>query len=276
MITTTPPRNEAATDRCSPVPLGAAIALSYRCLTCEPGKSRDDTPLPLSGDMTNAAAVVAVAKPGLASPTRYSDPSSPPPCLGAQPLKNKTVYTSKAAMSTRDAGEAIVTETIPPRKRRWYRRDTDDNVEVVVHVPTYFTNASGRSICVRERRVLTADSPYWGLLKFSPSRTASCTLSSGADEMPSDEHALSLDPPEATQRFASPCSHLDGRRASTRVSRSSHRWDAVLDKPPTRASSCPQRFYNDSMTYVEASLPAFSGFTRANGSPVYLSSSFLR
>nr|CAJ2475307.1 unnamed protein product [Leishmania braziliensis] len=59
---------------------------------------------------------------------------------------------------------------------------------VTMWVPTQFTTAAGRAICVRERRLLTAESSYWKLLRFNPSREAIVALpSSLADKCDHDE-----------------------------------------------------------------------------------------
>ncbi|CAG9576501.1 conserved hypothetical protein [Leishmania major strain Friedlin] len=169
---------------------------------------------------------------------------------------------------------------------------------VTIWVPTQFTTAAGRAICLRERRLLTAASPYWRLLCFDPAREAIVAPpGSSADECDHDEEAVLGDAGELsdtmpTAKNAAEQLPADAAAAALRgaIGESCCAGTVSAASPLTstyagyawvhrcvrrrRAASCPERVLG-SWSYASVgrdadySLPLFSGFCAADGRPFY-------
>ncbi|KPI88622.1 hypothetical protein ABL78_2290 [Leptomonas seymouri] len=151
---------------------------------------------------------------------------------------------------------------------------------VTMYVPTMFTTAAGRPICLREKRVLDAKSPYWRLLSFAPEREAALApvLSDSKGKPTTNRRA-------DAGRHSSPlsdktvgCTALHSatqgsHEAWVRPLRSSRLGEAWFHPQPLRAHSCPERFYSGSQGGVREEapylLPTFTGFCAANGRPFF-------
>ncbi|KAG5499624.1 hypothetical protein JIQ42_05099 [Leishmania sp. Namibia] len=168
---------------------------------------------------------------------------------------------------------------------------------VEIEVPTQFTTAAGRAICVRERRLLVADSPYWKLLRFDPAREAIVAPpDSSIDECGDEEEADGDDSGElydtvsSAKRAAEQLPTDSAAALEGATGQSSYEGSASTVSPLAftyagyallhpcvrrrRAASCPERFA-DSRSYPRMggnayySLPPFSGFCAADGRPFY-------
>ncbi|KAG5476478.1 hypothetical protein LSCM1_04185 [Leishmania martiniquensis] len=167
-----------------------------------------------------------------------------------------------------------------------------------IWVPTQFTTAAGRAICVRERRLLTVDSPYWKLLRFDPAREAIVAPPDlsigecGCDDGDSRElFDIMLSAKRETEQL--PCdaaAELGGAigqslyegSARTVPPLTSTSAGYVLPYPCVRrqrAASCPERVvgsppYSSIGEGTVYSLPPFSGFCAADGRPFYCRCSY--
>lgn len=182
-----------------------------------------------------------------------------------EPASFETASENCAAATERD-GESIISPRV-----------------ITLYVPTMFTTAAGRPICVREKRVMDSESPYWSLLRFAPGREAALSSSStdrnetpgiGEGTAPIDDSPLL--PEGSTSRAGSFFPGCGDGQATKGPLISSHLGARWLQPRPLRASSCPERCHASSgelpkqqAVYV---LPAFTGFCAANGRPLFLSS----
>lgn len=164
--------------------------------------------------------------------------------------------------------------------------DTGASVHsVVVYVPTLFTSAAGRPICVRERRAIDERSPYWSLLRLSPERRADpqfCPQSDAEGQHVSECSSAEREPPlktDSCEDYLGPrsCRNDEASRLQPKPLRSSRVGEVWFQRRARRASSCPERCHSDSSTtsQPEASyaLPSFTGFCAANGRPFFMSAS---
>lgn len=146
---------------------------------------------------------------------------------------------------------------------------------VVVYVPTMFTTAAGRTICVRERRTIDKGSPYWPLLSFSPERHANMRSvpRSEATEQRTNERPPSADDDVSLQRERNERLDEEDWGLTSKLLGSTRVGTEWLNPRPVRASSCPERYHlrstavpQDEATYT---LPAFTGFCAASGRPFF-------
>ncbi|KAG5501939.1 hypothetical protein JKF63_04209 [Porcisia hertigi] len=170
--------------------------------------------------------------------------------------------------------------------------------EVTMWVPTQFTTAAGRAICVRERRVLEADSPYWKLLRFDSSREAivepldssegDCEPGVGAvcgdagalprrPVLSATKSAGQLPSNVAAASSVASSPRLCEDTASTALPLTYTYVDSAWTHPwaqRRRSASCPERIVGSQMYFSACgsagySLPPFLGFCAADGSPFY-------
>ncbi|KAK7194369.1 hypothetical protein NESM_000352800 [Novymonas esmeraldas] len=155
---------------------------------------------------------------------------------------------------------------------------------VTLWVPTQFTTAAGRAVCVREQRELTADSPYWRLLCFPPERHA--IVASPEHDVDKHHADAALTDLEAETPHAPACPTALAATAAAAAAAAvgadvkpmtttyvGHQW-VHSRRCGRRASSCPER-WNTGLHPVSAAethayeLPSFSGFCAADGRPIY-------
>lgn len=187
-----------------------------------------------------------------------ADPCSPPP-KAVRRLESPPQTTSCATPDT-----------------HLYAASSSDSMQTHEHisvlVPTAFTTAQGRPICVCETRAIAKNSPYWNLL-FSPDSMANRSRESILAECCAEN--------QTTQDAAtSDCT----KELDTNVSagkppawfRRPGEWnsDGPLPFSPPRAASCPERVHSSPPPSLASSpTPIFTfpytGFTRADGSMLY-------
>ncbi|CAC9497144.1 conserved hypothetical protein [Leishmania infantum JPCM5] len=200
--------------------------------------------------------------------------------------------------SYRDAGNASVPASAANTLNSIGCTEVPPTTAVTMWVPTQFTTAAGRAICLRERRLLTAASPYWKLLRFDPAREAivappgssadecdhedeAVLIDSGelSDTMPAAKHAaeqLPTDAAAAALRGAIGESCCEGTVNAASPLTSTYAGYAWVHRcvRRRRAASCPERVLG-SWSYLSVgrdadySLPPFSGFCAADGRPFY-------
>ncbi|GET89541.1 hypothetical protein, conserved [Leishmania tarentolae] len=172
---------------------------------------------------------------------------------------------------------------------------------VTMWVPTQFTTAAGRPICLRERRLVTAESPYWKLLRFDPAREAIVVPpDSSADGCNHEKDAVLADsgypssPISTAKQVAEQCSINTVAALGSAIADPCYESAVSAASPLTstyagyayvhrcvrrrRATSCPERVIGSWSSFSmrsEAgySLPPFSGFCAADGRPFYCHSS---
>lgn len=224
-------------------------------------------------------------------------------CAAASPLRSLPDDV-EAAVSPCMSGEDLPGSRLRSTTVRAITKE--DPEEVLLNLPTMFTTAAGRPICIRDSRSISRGSAYWRLL-FSPSG-ASWQPSEGhsplSSTMPTEETAKSLTCTASEATCASPLpSNVDVEKGCAL------RADSVYEPPrdhlrsamrfpwctprvasAQRAASCPERAHvlvnmpvADRGLSVEPEANNFSeelggvavnggvgatlsGFTRANGS----------
>lgn len=140
---------------------------------------------------------------------------------------------------------------------------------VAVYVPTMFTTAAGRPICVREKRTIDAASPYWNLMSFNPDRDAALSAETISATVMESERGPALSVPKYKQDV----SDRDVLQSPRQFLTSTHLCEDWISPRPLRATSCPERSHTSPeptrIEDLEYSLPAFTGFCAANGQPFF-------
>lgn len=216
------------------------------------------------------AVAAATAAPTAPAAARLGDVPSPASCAVCPAASAKSAVASAPTRDSCSLGEAL---------------PDAETTSVTMWVPTLFTTAAGRPICIRERRPLTADSPYWKLLSFRPGRSAAVAADDGA-------FTFEGGAPQDADEDAMPGESIDATRGSlcNRVAplTSTHvgcGWMRPFGSggwwARRRATSCPNRFVSAAWTAQEEAgldraagalaLPSFSGFCTAGGRPLFRS-----
>ncbi|CBZ27998.1 conserved hypothetical protein [Leishmania mexicana MHOM/GT/2001/U1103] len=213
-------------------------------------------------------------------------------------LFERQVQDAPQHSSYRDAGNAPVPALAGNTVNSIGCTEVPPTTAFTMWVPTQFTTAAGRAICLRERRLLTAESPYWKLLRFDPAREAIVVPpGSSADECDHDEEAVlgasgeHSDPMSGAKHAAEQLS-TDAAAAALRgaIGESCCETTVSAGLPLTstyagyawvhrcvrrrRAASCPERVLGSWSNLsvcrdADYSLPPFSGFCAADGRPFY-------
>ncbi|RNF00368.1 uncharacterized protein Tco025E_08813 [Trypanosoma conorhini] len=148
--------------------------------------------------------------------------------------------------------------------------DEAEATTVTVMVPTMFTTAGGRRICVREKRRLARGSPYWRLLFECPVQGTAAPPSHADTETGLKRRKVKDDADEAdlSQCGLPPAWQRRPREANALFAPSL----AVFPQRP-RARSCPPPVSSDCGASAESGGVTFtfpcSSFTRADGSMIY-------
>ncbi|EAN76396.1 hypothetical protein Tb09.160.1670 [Trypanosoma brucei brucei TREU927] len=107
--------------------------------------------------------------------------------------------------------------------------DNHDIPAITIWVPTAFTKAAGRRICIREQRCITQDSPYWRLLN-------ECPLAEGFADNTEVEEKQTGDSHQQYPRSLQP--HWRRRRRESNVFLSPMPYEESFATLP-RCRSCP-------------------------------------
>ncbi|RNE96776.1 hypothetical protein TraAM80_09684, partial [Trypanosoma rangeli] len=148
--------------------------------------------------------------------------------------------------------------------------DETEVATVTVMVPTMFTTAGGRCICVREKRRIACESPYWRLLFGCPLQegVAVSSHTDGEARLKRQKVRGDADDAERQQRGLLPAWQRHPREANTPFVPSL----ATAPQEP-RSRSCPPPSLDDGGAVEDSSSVAFSfpysSFTRADGSMIY-------
>jgi hypothetical protein len=158
------------------------------------------------------------------------------------------------------------------------------SASVTVCVPTMFTTAAGRPICVREVRSISPVSPYWNLLRFVPERGAALDVAEASlmvsKALDGAERLGSLTREATNRRERLLKASWETTETRVRPLISTHLGEEWLAPRSLRPASCPERYYSPSRATagVQSSyaLPPFTGFCAANGAPFFASPSVSR
>ncbi|ESS64710.1 hypothetical protein TCDM_07152 [Trypanosoma cruzi Dm28c] len=148
---------------------------------------------------------------------------------------------------------------------------------VTVMVPTMFTTAGGRQICVREKRHIARGSPYWRLLFECPLHEGAA-LSSHTDEEEGLNKKKKDEKVEGGEESGAAGPHRGLLPAWRRRPREANTYSTpslatFLQGPRCRSSPLPpsdERGINEDCGDTSFTF-SYSSFTRADGSMIYLS-----
>ncbi|KAH9577743.1 hypothetical protein LSM04_002102 [Trypanosoma melophagium] len=213
------------------------------------------------------------------------------------PTRKKPRLTSPHSSQSNSSNSNNSAEAFSCHSPTSYNDESADCVTVMV--PTMFTTAAGRPICVRETRHIKRGSPYWKLLFECPLREGDVLSSTdivndnqylnadgGLSDIVEEEATTSKEEKRATIPLL-PIWRRKLQRTEPLSSLSSFLPTPIVECYESRSHSCPPRVQNSrnksgnrEITTInsqktcsstnEKTFP-YSSFTRADGSMIYLS-----